>query len=82
MLDAFEVVSPLPGIFYRKPAPDQPPYAEAGQPVEEGQTIGLVELMKTFHELRSGATGRLREFLVENEGEVGVGQTIALIDPA
>jgi biotin carboxyl carrier protein len=80
MASEFNVVSPLPGIFYRKPAPDQPPYAEPGQRVESGQTIGLVELMKTFHELRAGATGVLRNFAVDNEAELAVGQTVAVID--
>ena len=80
MAAAHEVVSPLPGIFYRRPAPDQPPFVEPGQAVEEGQTIGLVELMKTFHELRASASGRLGEFVVENEGEVAVGQTVVVIE--
>ncbi len=80
MATTHETLSPFPGIFYRRPAPDKPPYVERGQEVEADQTIGLVELMKTFHELRAGARGIVREFLVDNEGEVGVGQPVVVIE--
>ena len=42
------VLSPLPGIFYRKPAPDQPPYKNQGDAVTAGDTLCLIEVMKTF----------------------------------
>ncbi len=45
-----EILSPLPGIFYRQPAPDKPPYKDAGDQVAEGDVIGLVEVMKQFSE--------------------------------
>jgi len=43
-----EILSPLPGIFYRRPAPDKPPYKDSGDHVAEGDVVGLVEVMKQF----------------------------------
>ncbi|MCU1512875.1 MAG: acetyl-CoA carboxylase biotin carboxyl carrier protein subunit, partial [Arthrobacter sp.] len=37
------IVSPLPGIFYRKPGPGKPPFANEGDTIEVGQTLGIVE---------------------------------------
>lgn len=75
-----EVRSPLPGIFYRRPAPDQPPYKEAGDAVAQGDVIGLVEVMKSFNEVKSTAAGKVVRFLVDNEGPVMAGQPLLEID--
>lgn len=75
-----DVISPLPGIFYRRPAPDKPLYAEEGDTVEAGQVIGLVEIMKQFTEVRSDAAGVLKEFKVEDNGMVNPGDVIAVIE--
>lgn len=74
------VKTTIPGVFYRKPSPAEPNCVETGDTVEEGQVIGLVEVMKNFNELKSTAAGTVKEFLVENEGEVGVGDDIAVIE--
>ena len=46
---------------------------------EEGQVIGLIEVMKTYTELKSTAAGTIAEFLVEDESEVSAGQEIATL---
>lgn len=74
------VRSPLPGVFYRRPAPDQPPYVEVGASVTADQTIGLVEIMKQYTEIKAGADGRLTAFTVDNEGVLGPGDAIATIE--
>ena len=75
-----QVLSPLPGTFYRKPAPDQPAYKEEGDAVAEGDVIGLVEVMKSFHEVKADAGGTISKFLVENEDAVQAGQPLVDID--
>jgi acetyl-CoA carboxylase biotin carboxyl carrier protein len=75
-----QVLSPLPGIFYRRPAPDQPPYKEEGDRVKAGDVIGLVEVMKQFTEVHADADGQVVRFLVENEGAVEPEQPILLIE--
>ena len=72
--------SPLPGVFYRRPAPEKDEFVREGESVEEGQTIGLIEVMKSFTELKATASGTLKEFLVDNEAEVSVGQTVAVLE--
>ena len=74
------IVSPLPGTFYRKPAPDQPPYKEAGDDVSVGDVIGLIEVMKNFHEVKAEQAGRIARFLIDNEDAVMAGQPIAELE--
>ena len=74
-----QVLSPLPGTFYRKPAPDQPPFKEEGDPVAAGDVIGLVEVMKSFHEVKADSSGTVAEFLVGNEEPVMAGQPLVAI---
>jgi biotin carboxyl carrier protein len=45
------IVAPTDGVFYRKSAPDAPPFVEVGQSVTKGQPVGLVEVMKTFNQI-------------------------------
>ena len=76
------VLSPLPGIFYRRPSPEKPPYKEEGDRVAEGEVIGLVEVMKQFTEIHADASGKVVRFLVENEGPVEPEQPVMLIETA
>jgi len=75
-----EILSPLPGIFYRRPAPDKPPYKDNGDRVAAGDVVGLVEVMKQFSEVHADAAGKVIRFLVENEAPVEPGQALVLID--
>lgn len=75
-----EVVSPIPGVFYRRPDPDSDVYAKEGQSIGADDTVCLVEVMKSFHPVQAGAAGTLVEFLVENEDVVDAGQPVAVIE--
>lgn len=77
---AHDIRSPIPGTFYRKPAPDEPPFKEVGDSVAKGDTIGLVEVMKTFHEIKADGAGTLSGFGVEDGDAVMAGQTLATLD--
>jgi acetyl-CoA carboxylase biotin carboxyl carrier protein len=77
---AAEVRSPIPGIFYRRPSPDADVFVEEGDAVEADAVIGLVEVMKQFHEVRAEAAGTVGTFRVENEGTVDAGQVIVSLD--
>jgi biotin carboxyl carrier protein len=72
-----QILSPLPGTFYRRPSPDEPVYKENGDAVAVGDTIGLIEVMKSFHEVKSEVAGTVSQFLVENEDAVMAGQPLA-----
>jgi biotin carboxyl carrier protein len=75
-----QVFSPLPGIFYRKPSPDKPAYKSDGDAITQDDTIGLIEVMKSFNEVKAGLAGKIVRFLAENEEAVMAGQPIAEID--
>lgn len=73
------IVSPIPGVFYRKPSPDQDAYVQEGEAVKTGDTIGIIEVMKNFYEIKAEADGILERFFVDNEELVDAGQEIAII---
>ena len=71
------IKTPIPGTFYRRPAPDKEPFKEEGDSCEKGEIIGLVEVMKNFHEIKATEAGTIKSFLVEDNQPVVPGQTIA-----
>ena len=75
-----EVRTPIPGVFFRRPSPDEPEYATEGDSVTAGQTLGLVEVMKQFAEVRAGADGVVVAFTADNESIVGPGDVIATLE--
>lgn len=76
-----QILSPLPGTFYRKPSPDQPAFKEDGAAVSAGDVIGLVEVMKNFQEVTADADGSAITFLVDDEEAIMAGQPLAELDP-
>ena len=76
-----EILSPLPGTFYRKPAPDADPFVQEGSKIQVGDVIGLVEVMKMFNEVHSDVSGTVLKCLVENEDPVESGQALMLVQP-
>jgi biotin carboxyl carrier protein len=70
------IKSPYPGTFYRRPSPDADPYVNEGDTVRPGDVVGLVEIMKNFHEVTSAEEGVVERFLVENEDLVEAGQDV------
>jgi acetyl-CoA carboxylase biotin carboxyl carrier protein len=72
--------SPLPGIFYRASGPDKPPFKSAGDVVAAGDTVGLIEVMKTFTPVLAEEGGHLVKFLVEDEDAVAAGQPLYELD--
>jgi acetyl-CoA carboxylase biotin carboxyl carrier protein len=74
------ILSPLPGTFYRKPAPDAAVYKSEGDRVEQGDVIGLIEVMKSFQEVHATVSGRLKRFLVDDEDAVMAGQPLVEVE--
>jgi biotin carboxyl carrier protein len=75
-----EVLSPLPGTFYRRSAPDAPAFKNDGDAVAVGDVLGLIEVMKQFSEVTAEAAGRLTRFAIENGEPVDPGQLVAIIE--
>ena len=70
------VRSPLPGTFYRRPSPEAEPFVNEGDAVSPGDVIGLVEVMKTFHEIKADQAGTITAFLLDSEDPVDAGQDV------
>lgn len=75
-----EIRSPLPGVFYRRPTPDEPNYKEVGDTVSVGNVIGLIEVMKTYTQVQSEFAGTVTAFPTENEDAIMPGQVLAEIE--
>lgn len=76
----FRIESPMTGVFYRTPAPDQPDYVEIGDAIEVGQTIGLIEAMKVFSEVPSEVAGRIVEITAAGGNLVQAGDVLVIVD--
>lgn len=74
----YTIVSPLPGVFYRKPGPDKPEFVSLGQEVKNGEVIGLIEIMKTFYEITTEQDG-IVERIAHNEEIIDAGQDLAVL---
>ena len=70
------ILSPLPGTFYSRPAPDQPAFKVVGGAVAVGDVIGLIEVMKSFNEVVADQAGTLVAFVVDDEEPVMAGQPL------
>jgi biotin carboxyl carrier protein len=70
------IKSPYPGTFYRRPSPEADAYVSEGDRVSVGDVVGLVEIMKNFHEITSDEEGVVLRLLVENEDLVEAGQDV------
>ena len=79
-METKEYFAPIPGTFYRRPAPDQLPYKNEGDTVSAGETIGLIEVMKTFTPVVAEEAGRIVKFLVDEEDAVMAGQPLYAVE--
>ncbi len=79
-MSKLEIRSPLPGTFYRKPSPDAPNFKSDGDAVAAADVIGLIEVMKTFHEIPAGIAGSNVTFLVDDAEPIMAGQVIAEVE--
>jgi biotin carboxyl carrier protein len=74
------VHSPALGRFFRRREPGERLLAEAGKRIVAGDPLGVIEVMKTYHEVTAPVSGLLTAFLVEDEQVVEYGQPVARIE--
>lgn len=75
------VVAPLTGVYYSRPTPDQPAFAEPGMTVEAGQVVALIETMKLFNEVITEVTGEVVDILAHDGDLVESGKPIMYVRP-
>ena len=76
LLNILSINSPMVGIVYMTPKPSSPPFVKSGQKVKKGDTICLIEAMKTFNEIKSDKDGVIKSILVKNGEAVEFGQPL------
>ena len=74
------VASPMVGVAYLTPDPSSPPFVTEGQSVSAGQTLMLIEAMKTFNQIKAPKAGTLKSLLVGSGDPVEFGQPLAIIE--
>lgn len=70
------VKAQLPGVFYRRPAPESEPYVREGGHVDPGQTVAVIESVKTYNAITSDHAGTAIRFLLSDGDQVDEGQDI------
>jgi acetyl-CoA carboxylase biotin carboxyl carrier protein len=75
------VIAPLTGVYYSRPTPDQPVFAEPGMVVEAGQVVALIETMKLFNEVITEVSGEVVEILAHDGDLVESGKPIMYVRP-
>lgn len=68
--------SPMVGVFYSAPSPNDPPFVKIGQKVQAGDTLGIIEAMKIMNPLEATQSGIVDEILVDNSEVVQFGQPV------
>jgi len=75
------VKSPIVGTFYEAPSPGAPPFVKAGDQVEVGQVLCIVEAMKLLNEIESDVAGEIVKKLATNGQPIEYGQELFTIRP-
>jgi len=73
------VTSPMVGTAYTASEPGKPPFVKVGQQVKEGDTLFIVEAMKTMNPIPAPRSGTVKEICVENGAPVEFGQTLLIL---
>ena len=74
------VPSPMVGTAYRAPAPGADPFIEVGQAVEKGQTLLIIEAMKTMNQIPSPYAGVVKAILFQDAQPVEYGEPLVIIE--
>jgi len=77
--DGIRIKSPIIGTAYLAPEPGAKKFVEIGDKIKKGQTIMIVEAMKTMNHVPSTADGEIKKILIEDGQPVEFGQTLILL---
>jgi acetyl-CoA carboxylase biotin carboxyl carrier protein len=74
------VTSPMVGVAYLSPDPESPNFVSVGQRVEAGQTLLLIEAMKTFNQIKAPRAGTVSRVIVGSGTPVEFGEVLLILD--
>ena len=79
-ISGIEVTSPIIGTAYHAPEPGAKKFVEVGKKIKKGDTVMIVEAMKTMNHVPSTSEGVVKEILVEDGQPVEFGQTLIILE--
>ena len=74
------IKSPMVGTIYLQPEPDSDPFIKTGDKIKKGQTLLIVEAMKTMNDIVADKNGTIKEILVKNEQPVQFDDPLVIIE--
>jgi acetyl-CoA carboxylase biotin carboxyl carrier protein len=74
------VTSPMVGVAYLSPEPGAPSFVSVGQQVTAGQTLLLIEAMKTFNQIKAPKSGTVTSILVQHSAPVEYGEVLIILE--
>ena len=80
VINGFTLTSPMVGTCYYSPAPGSPPFVEVGQTVKEGQTVLIIEAMKTMNQIPAPRSGKVTAIMVSDASPVEFGEPLLVIE--
>ena len=78
-IDGVRIKSPIIGTAYLAPEPGAKKFVEVGDKIKKGQTVMIVEAMKTMNHVPSTANGEVKKIMIEDGQPVEFGQTLVLL---
>ena len=72
--------SPMVGVFYVAPSPNDAPFIKVGQQVQAGDTLGIIEAMKILNEIEADKSGLVKKVCCDNGQGVEYGQALFIIE--
>ena len=74
------ILSPMVGTVFASPEPGAEPFIRVGDTITEGQTVMLIEAMKTYNPVRATASGKVVQILVGDSTPVEFGEELLLVE--
>ncbi|MCE2510691.1 MAG: biotin/lipoyl-binding protein [Alphaproteobacteria bacterium] len=74
------VTSPIVGVAFLSPEPGAPNFVNVGDTVKEGETLLLIEAMKTFNQIRAPKAGKVAQILITNGQAVEYGEVLVVLE--
>ena len=74
------IPSPMVGVFYSRPSPDEQPFVQPGERISVGQVIGIIEAMKVFNQIESPVSGVLQACVAEDGQVVQEGDPLFVLE--
>ena len=76
-----KIITPTLGVFYRRPSPEADPFVKEGDIINEGDQIGVLEVMKLYMPINSTVSGRIAKIVAQDAALVEHGEVLMLVEP-